>query len=124
VAFREPSTNKGPEDADLNKPGSLKEELQIGEVDAAKLDSVHKLLKECSIDNIESSGWNCQDWGLERLEKLRAEGFVDETYVMPRHTSPTGAKPTHPLTLLEGVPPSSAFSLCTLRSCSHHCAHA
>jgi hypothetical protein len=106
VACREPSTNKGPEDADLNKPGSLKEELQIGEVDAAKLDSVHKLLKECSIDNIESSGWSCQDWALERLEKLRAEGFVDETYVMPRHTSPTRSQA---YTSTDAVRRSSSF---------------
>ncbi|KAF7513308.1 hypothetical protein GJ744_009729 [Endocarpon pusillum] len=71
---------KGPEEMDLNESGPLKEELQIGEVDAAKLDLVHERLKECGIDAVESSGWNCQDWALEGLEKLRAEGFVDETY--------------------------------------------
>lgn len=71
---------RGPEDVDLNKSGSLKEELQIGEVDAAKLDLVHQRLKECRIDTVESSGWNCPDWALEGLEKLRAEGFVDGTY--------------------------------------------
>lgn len=51
----------GPEDVDLNKSGSLKEELQIGEVDSPKLDLVHQRLKECRIDTVESSGWNCQD---------------------------------------------------------------
>jgi hypothetical protein len=71
---------RGPEEVDLNKSGSLKEELQIGEVDATKLDLVHQRLKECRIDTEESSGWNCQDWALEGLEKLRAEGFVDVTY--------------------------------------------
>jgi hypothetical protein len=71
---------KGPEEVDINKSGSLKEQLQIGEVDAAKLDLVHQRLKECRIDDVESSGWNCQDWALEGLEKLGAEGFVDGTY--------------------------------------------
>ena len=71
---------KGPEDVDLYKSGSRKEEFEIGEVPAAKLDMVHRLLKECRIDTVESSGWNCQDWALEGLEKLRAEGFVEETY--------------------------------------------
>jgi hypothetical protein len=58
----------------------MKEELQIGEVDAAKLDVVHQRLKEWRIEIAESSRWNCQDWTLEGLEKLRAEGFVDATY--------------------------------------------
>lgn len=71
---------QGPEDVDLNKSGSRKEQLEIGEVDPAKLDLIHERLKECRIDTVESSGWNCQDWALEGLEKLRAEGFVDETY--------------------------------------------
>jgi hypothetical protein len=71
---------KGPEDVDLNKSGSLKEELQIGEVDAAKLNLVYQRLEECRIDTVESSGWNCQDWAFEGLEKLRVEGFVDGSY--------------------------------------------
>jgi hypothetical protein len=70
----------GPEDVDLSKPVSVKEELQIGEVDAEKLDVVHQRLKECRIETVESSSWNCQDWTLEGLEKLRAEGFVDATH--------------------------------------------
>jgi hypothetical protein len=70
----------GPEDVNLTKSASVKEELQIGEVVAAKLDLVHQRLKECRIETVESSGWNCQDWTLEGLEKLRAEGFVDATY--------------------------------------------
>jgi hypothetical protein len=70
----------GPEEVDLNKSSSLKTELQIGEVDAARLDSLYNCLKECRIDQSESSGWNCQDWALDGLEKLKAEGFVYEEY--------------------------------------------
>jgi len=71
---------KGPENVDLNKSGSLKEELQIGEVDEAKLDVVNLRLKECRIDTVESSGWHCQDWALEGIDRLRAEGFVYESF--------------------------------------------
>lgn len=42
---------------DLNKSGSHKEELEIGEVN----ESVREILKEIRIDKVESSGWNCQD---------------------------------------------------------------
>ena len=70
----------GPEDVDLANSASVKEELQIGKVDAAKLDLVHQRLKECRIETVESSGWNCQHWTLEGLEMLRAERFVDATY--------------------------------------------
>lgn len=69
-------TYKGPEDVDLAKSGSLKEELEIGEVDDAKLDEVHMILKDIWIDSVESSGWNCQNWALDGLEKLRQKGFV------------------------------------------------
>lgn len=75
---------KGPEDVDLNKSGSLKEELQIGEVDEAKLDVINQRLKECRIDTVESSGRNCQDWALEGVDKLRAEGFVYESFTQSR----------------------------------------
>ncbi|EPE04408.1 hypothetical protein F503_01412 [Ophiostoma piceae UAMH 11346] len=67
---------QGPEKVDLSKSGSLKEELEVGEVDDAKLGKVHELLKDVTIDNVESSGWNCQDWALAGMEKLKAEGFV------------------------------------------------
>ncbi|BDD61521.1 hypothetical protein MAP00_006563 [Monascus purpureus] len=49
----------GPEEVDLAKSRSLKEEL---------------------LNTVESSGWNCQDWALEGLEKLRADGFIYDGY--------------------------------------------
>jgi hypothetical protein len=67
---------KGPEDADLEKSGSRKEELEVGEVDESKLDKIHEILKELRIDTVESSGWNCQDWALDGFEKLKEEGFI------------------------------------------------
>lgn len=70
----------GPEEVDLAKSRSLKEELLIGEVDESKLSLVHQRLKDCRIDTVESSGWNCQDWALEGLEKLRADGFIYDGY--------------------------------------------
>jgi len=67
---------KGPEQVDLNKSGSRKEELEVGEVEESKLDRIHEILKEILIDGSESSGWNCQNWALDGLEKLREEGFI------------------------------------------------
>ena len=67
---------KGPEEVDLEKSGSRKEELEIGEVDMSKSDRAYEILKQLRIDTDESSGWNCQNWALEGFEKLKAEGFV------------------------------------------------
>lgn len=71
---------KGEEDVDLNNSGSLKEDLQVGKVDEAELGMVKRLLQECRIDTDESSDWKCQDWVLEGLDRLRAEGFADQVY--------------------------------------------
>ncbi|BDD60318.1 hypothetical protein MPDQ_004700 [Monascus purpureus] len=70
----------GPEEIDLAKFSSLKDELLIEEVDESKLSLVHQHLKECRIDTVELSGWNCQGWALEGLEKLRADGFIYDGY--------------------------------------------
>lgn len=69
---------EGPEQTDLAAPGGspIKQQLEIGEVDASKLDWVHGILKGVAIDDVESSGWNCQNWTLAGMEGLRAEGFV------------------------------------------------
>lgn len=67
---------QGPEKVDLKKSQNRKEELEIGEVDDSKLDEIHNILKEVPIDNVESSGWNCQDWALDGMVKLQEKGFV------------------------------------------------
>jgi len=63
---------RGPESVDLMKSGSLKEELEIGEVKESKFNRVHDILKNIPIDKSESSGWNCQDWALAGFEVLTA----------------------------------------------------
>ncbi|KAJ9130692.1 hypothetical protein NKR23_g12089 [Pleurostoma richardsiae] len=69
---------KGPEEVDLAKSGSRKEELELGEVDDSELGRVHEILSQVRIDTVESSGWNCQDWALDGLERLKEEGFIYE----------------------------------------------
>ncbi|CAG9994448.1 unnamed protein product [Clonostachys byssicola] len=66
----------GPEQLDLVKSGSPKEELEIGEVDDSNLKRVHEILSSVRIETSESSGWNCQDWSLAGFEMLKEEGFV------------------------------------------------
>ncbi|KAK3940422.1 hypothetical protein QBC46DRAFT_288348 [Diplogelasinospora grovesii] len=68
----------GPEDVDLSTidPSAFKQQLEIGEVEDAKLDRTHQILKEIQIDPVESSGWNCQNWSLEGFGKLQEEGFT------------------------------------------------
>ncbi|KAI9894690.1 MAG: hypothetical protein M1814_002046 [Vezdaea aestivalis] len=66
----------GPEEVDLNKSHARREELDIGDIDPAKLSLVHQHLSQCNIEAAESTDWNCQDWALQGLEMLRTEGFV------------------------------------------------
>lgn len=70
----------GPEEIDFDASQIKREEVEIGQVPVDKLDKVHELLKEIRIEKSETLRWNCQDWSLAGLDKLRAEGFVDETY--------------------------------------------
>jgi hypothetical protein len=72
----------GPEQVDLAKSGSLRDKIEIGEVDESVLNRVHEILKEIRVDAVESSGWNCQDWALDGFGKLKAEGFVYD-YLTP-----------------------------------------
>ncbi len=67
---------RGPEDVDLAKSGTRKEELEVGEVDESKLGRVHEILRQVRIDTVESSGWNCQDRALDGFEELKEEGFI------------------------------------------------
>ncbi|KAF1824366.1 uncharacterized protein K489DRAFT_378776 [Dissoconium aciculare CBS 342.82] len=66
----------GPEALDLSKTlPAPNQELEIGEIDADELDRVHEILAMVSIDLGESTKWNCQNWSLEGLERMkRVEG--------------------------------------------------
>jgi hypothetical protein len=66
----------GPEDVGLGKSEPPKDMIEIGEVDDADLDKVHRILEEVWIDKFESSGWNCQDWSLDALAKLQQKNIV------------------------------------------------
>jgi hypothetical protein len=70
---------QGPEEVpNLAKSGPLNGELEIGEIDADRLDRVHDILSKVSIDLDESTRWNCQNWALVGFEGLKKEGFVYE----------------------------------------------
>jgi hypothetical protein len=68
----------GVEQVDFDKSDPRKEEVEVGEVEDSKLDRIHEILKEIRIEYCESSGWNCQDWMLDGLEKLKEEGFIHD----------------------------------------------
>lgn len=42
----------------------------------SKLARVHDILSEVEIQQAEHSGWNCQSWALDGLERLREDGLV------------------------------------------------
>ncbi|KAI5803876.1 hypothetical protein EDC01DRAFT_476687 [Geopyxis carbonaria] len=65
----------GPESVDL---GSTCSKVDVGSVQSTKLERFTEICREVPIDQGESSGWNCQSWTLEVVDRLRKEGFVDE----------------------------------------------
>ncbi|KAM5347215.1 hypothetical protein ACJ41O_010220 [Fusarium nematophilum] len=67
---------RGPEHVDPSEPSPIKEQLEVGEVDDLNLERMHEILSSVHVDQSESSGWNCQDWTLERFEMLKGEGYV------------------------------------------------
>jgi hypothetical protein len=71
---------RGPEAASLKRSTALKETLEIGQVPNNKLDRITELFRSVEIVKDETSTWNCQDWSLDALMTLQAEGFVDEQY--------------------------------------------
>lgn len=71
---------RGPEAASLKRSTALKETLEIGQVPDNKLDKITELFRSVEIVKDETSPWNCQDWSLDALMILQAEGFVDEQY--------------------------------------------
>ena len=70
----------GEESIDVSRSGSKNGQLEVGFVHVEKYDRFKQLLEAVPIDNIESSGWNCQSWSLAALDWLRAEGLVAEEY--------------------------------------------
>ncbi|KAF2223511.1 hypothetical protein BDZ85DRAFT_110478 [Elsinoe ampelina] len=68
---------RGPEPGvALDKSSMLKHELDVGEIEASKIDRVHEILSTVSIDQVESSGWNCQNWAIDGFLKLQQEGLA------------------------------------------------
>jgi hypothetical protein len=70
----------GEESVDLSRSGSKNGQLEVGFVPVKKYNRFKQLLEAVPIDNVESSGWNCQSWSLAALDWLRAEGLVAEEY--------------------------------------------
>ena len=65
---------------DLSKSGSKNGQLKVGLVPVEKYGRFKELLEAVPIDNVKSSGWNCQSRSLAALDWLRAEGLVAEEY--------------------------------------------
>ncbi|KAF2279113.1 uncharacterized protein EI97DRAFT_227746 [Westerdykella ornata] len=78
-AFYYPGAEKGADPVTLG-PGPVVQELEVGEVDEASLERVEQVLRETPIDKSESSGWNCQSWTLEGLERLRTAKLLHVDY--------------------------------------------
>lgn len=70
----------GPGEMDTQKSGSKKLDLEIGLIEAGRMDRVTEILQNVFIESDEASLWNCQDWSLAALEVLRKEGFIDDQY--------------------------------------------
>lgn len=70
----------GKESVNLKASATRNGELEIGSIPVSKYDHFNQLLETTAINNVESSKWNCQDWSLSALDRLRAEGFIEEQY--------------------------------------------
>lgn len=67
----------GPEQLDMSQggePGWLFERLEVGEVDEGDIAAVHETLAAVDVVKDESAGWNCQDWAMAGVDKLREAG--------------------------------------------------
>ncbi|KAI9750578.1 MAG: hypothetical protein M4579_006408 [Chaenotheca gracillima] len=69
----------GAETGDITTSDKLTE-LKIGALKDSELSELQTLLSSIPIKEDESSKWNCQDWSLEALDKMREMGWIDETY--------------------------------------------
>lgn len=70
----------GEEAVDISKVDAENGQLEVGCIPVEKYEHFKQLLKAVPVDNIESSGWNCQSWSLAALNDLRAEGLVGDEY--------------------------------------------
>ena len=70
----------GEEAVDLSKIDGENGQLEVGSIPLQKYERFKQLLQVVTIDNVESSGWNCQSWSLEALDNLREEGLVADDY--------------------------------------------
>lgn len=65
----------GEEAVDLSKIDDGNGQLEAGSIPLQKYERFKQLLQAVTIDNVESSGWNCQSWSLAALDNLREEGL-------------------------------------------------
>lgn len=68
------------EAVDLSKVDGGNAQLEVGHIPPQKYERFKQLLEAVTIDNNESSGWNCQSWSLLALDNLREEGLVMNDY--------------------------------------------
>lgn len=75
---------KGPENVDMARSRSRKEELEIGTLSGGSLEqivaAVDRLLKRVRIERDESSRWNCQSWALDGFDDLAAHPNLFTAY--------------------------------------------
>ncbi|OBT77767.1 hypothetical protein VF21_03767 [Pseudogymnoascus sp. 05NY08] len=72
--------NSAEEAVDLSKIDGANGQPEVGSIPLQKYERFKQLLQAVTINNIESSGWNCQSWSLAALDNLRGEGLVADDY--------------------------------------------
>lgn len=70
----------GEEILDLSELGSKNGELEVGKVPEQKLVLFKEILEKLPVVNDESLTWNCQNWSISALDKLRDAGFIGDDY--------------------------------------------
>jgi hypothetical protein len=71
----------GPERLDAaqgGEPGPVREMLEVGQVDAGDVAAVREVLAGVQVVQDEGAAWNCQDWALTGLVRLKERGWVYE----------------------------------------------
>ena len=65
---------------DPDNSGHFLQKVEIGTVSGGALKAFGEACAGVTIDSSESSGWNCQSWSLEALNKIREVRGVDIWY--------------------------------------------
>ncbi|OBT99230.1 hypothetical protein VE01_02740 [Pseudogymnoascus verrucosus] len=66
------------EAVDLSKLDGANGRLEVGSIPLQKYELYKQLLQEVTIDNVESSGWNCQNWSLAALDNREQDLVADD----------------------------------------------